>query len=163
LESIASHSLSPHFEILHKSLVFCSESADKEYEVSSFILHIKGKIKGKKRQCGLGGVSMKDKITVFLTFFLFLFFSASPLCADLGRYESDIIKVAFMNGCVKTLQWDMEKIRFLKENPGVLRKHVEHALKTYMAEVSSMNGEPYTMEVVAGSSGNQGKGKGWVW
>jgi hypothetical protein len=142
---------------------YFSQSADKTYEALDLVWRAEGgRIKGKEAS-GLGGVHMKDKFIVFLIFIVFLFFSVSPLCADLGHYESDIIKVAFMNGCVRTLQWDVEKIKYLKDHPEVLREQVEYEVKTYMAEVSKINGEPYVMEVVGNSQAKKQAGKGWVW
>lgn len=106
---------------------------------------------------------MKDKTIITLSLFLFFFFSASNLCADLGRYETDIIKTAFMNGCVRTLSWDLERIQYVKGHPEAMKEHVEYTVKVYMTEVSKMNGEPYVMEVVGGSTGTREKKSGWLW
>lgn len=86
----------------------------------------------------------------------------AALDADLGRYESGIIRTAFMNGCVRVLDWDLERIRYLKEHPDEVRKQVEAVADAYVQQVQRLNPAPYDLEPVP-SDRRKGRKGGWLW
>ncbi len=84
------------------------------------------------------------------------------LGADLGEYESGIIRTAFMNGCVRMLDWDLDRIRYLKEHPEEVRKQVEAEADAYVQQVQRLNPSPYSLEPVP-SDQRKGRRGGWLW
>ena len=105
---------------------------------------------------------MRCKLLTILVLSVGLFWSPTPLSADLGRYETGIIRAAFMNGCVRALAWDLETIRSLQRDPEALRRRVQAEVERYVTEVHRMNREPYVMEPIPGGPG-ESKERGWLW
>ena len=82
---------------------------------------------------------MAEKFIKFLGVIGLIFLYPSNLNADLNGYTFKIIQTAFMNGCVYTLNSDLETIKYLKENPYELKRYVEVQAKIYMTKVSRLN------------------------
>jgi len=82
---------------------------------------------------------MTKRLIKFLGLAGLLFLYPSSLNADLNTYTCKIIKTAFMNGCVRTLNSDLDTIRYLKENQYDMKRYVEAQAGIYMREVSFMN------------------------
>lgn len=67
----------------------------------------------------------------------FLFF-ASPLAANLDSFHHRIIRVAFINGYVRALQNDIDKIARMKDDKMALKKRVELEAEKYIEEVTEL-------------------------
>ena len=69
---------------------------------------------------------------------LFVLFP-SCLSAGLNSFQSEIIKIAFMNGFVRALYAEEQVLRTMKENRQLLEKVVHIEAEKYVEEVVAMN------------------------
>ena len=82
---------------------------------------------------------MKRKmITAGAALCLFVLFP-SYLSAGLNSFQSEIIKVPFMNGFVRALYAEEQVLRKIKGNQQIMEKVVNTEAEKYMEEVTAMN------------------------
>ena len=81
---------------------------------------------------------LKRMIIFSCIFSLFLIFP-SYFAAGLTKDEYEMMRVAFMNGYVRALRLDMDKIKALKKNKKDLRRFVLSQAERYMEEVANLN------------------------
>ena len=67
------------------------------------------------------------------------FLVPSYLSADLTKTDYEMIRVAFMNGYIRALRLDVERIQALKRSEEDLRKFVILQADRYMEEVVDLN------------------------
>ena len=70
---------------------------------------------------------------------LLIFLFPAPLAAELESFNFKVIRIAFMNGYVRALTSDLEKIKNLKENKKQMREFLDIEVSKYMKEVSDLN------------------------
>jgi len=88
---------------------------------------------------------MKKLIRIISIFSLVLFFP-SYLNAGLDVYTIKIIRTAFMNGCVRSLKYDIETIKALKQDKNEFKRHVMLEVDKYIREVAVLNNEIYAKQ-----------------
>ena len=71
--------------------------------------------------------------------FIFIFFFATPLSAGLNDFHYRIIKVAFINGYIRALESDLDKIKFVKDHLREMKEYVYLEADKYMKEVNRLN------------------------
>jgi hypothetical protein len=74
-----------------------------------------------------------------MTFMSLLFLSPALLSAGPDSTTYRIIRIAFMNGCVRTLKSDLDTIRLLKENEEEMQRYVMLQTDDYVREVTLLN------------------------
>ena len=82
---------------------------------------------------------LKVKIIINAFIFISAFLIPSFLASGLSRTEYDIIKNAFINGYVRALHLDMEKIESFKKDLDAMKKYVIYKADQYMDEVLNLN------------------------
>ena len=83
------------------------------------------------------------KVLGFSILFIFIFLFATPLNAGLDDFHYRILKAAFVNGYIRALKLDLEKIKFVKNNRKEMKKYVKLEADNYMKEVTKLNVEKY--------------------
>ena len=83
--------------------------------------------------------------------FSLIFLFPTPLVAELESFNFKVIRIAFMNGYVRALASDLEKIKKLKEDKGYLRGFINVEVSKYMKEVSDLNDLRPQTTIVKGS------------
>jgi len=83
------------------------------------------------------------KILGFSVLFIFIFLFATPLNAGLNDFHYRIIKAAFINGYIRALKSDIERIKLVKNDKKELKKYIKLEVDNYMAEVARLNAEKY--------------------
>ena len=84
---------------------------------------------------------MTKKLLGFSSIFIFILLFAAPSNAGLNDFDYRIIKIAFINGYVRALQSDLERIKFVKNNMRELKEYVNLEAENYMREVSRLNSD----------------------
>jgi hypothetical protein len=84
-------------------------------------------------------VGMKKRMRIFSGVFCLFFLLPSYLSADLTKTDYEMIRVAFMNGYIRALRLDVERIQALKRSEEDLRKFVILQADRYMEEVVNLN------------------------
>ena len=81
---------------------------------------------------------MLTRLIIIGTFSLLFLFPAT-LTAEIESFSHKIIKIAFMNGFVRAIATDLEKIKFLKENEDQIKEYINVQVEEYMTEVVMLN------------------------
>ena len=84
-------------------------------------------------------VGIKKRMRIFSGVFFLFFLLPSYLSADLTKTDYEMIRVAFMNGYIRALRLDVERIQALKRSEEDLRKFVILQADRYMEEVVDLN------------------------
>ena len=79
---------------------------------------------------------MKNRLIGFGIVFSFALLYPTTLPAGLEDFHSRIIRIAFANGYIRALKYDLETIKILKENPEDMEKHARTEIDNYIKEVS---------------------------
>jgi len=79
------------------------------------------------------------KILGFSILLTFISLFATPLNAGLNDFHFRIIQVAFINGYIRALQSDLEKLKFMKNNAREMKEYVYLEADKYMKEVTRLN------------------------
>lgn len=90
-------------------------------------------------------------ITTGAALCLFVLFP-SYLSAGLNSFQSEIIKIAFMNGFVRALYEEEHVLREIKGNKQIMEKVVNTEAEKYMEEVTAMNRRIENKHIQGGSS-----------
>jgi hypothetical protein len=76
---------------------------------------------------------------VFAVIFGWLLFLPSNMSGQLSKNDYEMIRMAFLNGYVRALNLDIEKIKYLKGKADDLKRFVLAEAEEYMKEVSRLN------------------------
>ena len=79
------------------------------------------------------------RMIIFSCIFSSFLVSPSYLAAGLKKDEYKMMRTAFMNGYVRALRLDIEKIKALKKNKEELKKFIKFEANRYMKEVLNLN------------------------
>ncbi len=79
------------------------------------------------------------RVIAIVTIFILFFMAATHIYPEVKQRDSDIIKVAFMNGYVEAIKLESNEIQRLKADEELLRKHVEEAADRYLSILKGMN------------------------
>ena len=80
------------------------------------------------------------RILIYSAIVLYMvFLCPASLNADLSAMHYSVIKTAFMNGYVQVIKYDLEKLKFLKENSVEMKNQLEEDVEQYMIKVVDLN------------------------
>ena len=82
---------------------------------------------------------LRKNILVFTVIFGSVLLFPSNMSGHLSKDDYEMIRMAFLNGYVRALNLDIEKIKSLKENADDLKRFVLSEAEKYMKEVSELN------------------------
>ena len=81
----------------------------------------------------------RKNILVFAVIFGSVLLSPSNINGYLSKIDYEMIRMAFLNGYVRALNLDIEKIKSLKGHTDHLKRFVLSEAEKYMKEVSDLN------------------------
>ena len=81
----------------------------------------------------------RRNILVLAVIFGSVLLFTSNMSGHLSKDDYEMIRMAFLNGYVRALNLDMEKIKSLKGNVNDLKRFVLSEAEKYMKEVSVLN------------------------
>ena len=105
-------------------------------------------------------IDLKKNLLRIVIIFCFALLYPSTLPAGLEDFHSRIIKIAFTNGYVRALKYDLDTITVLKESPEDMQKYAMTDVDRYVKEVYELNSKTPDEEG-SGGSGKVFRANGW--
>ena len=86
-------------------------------------------------------IDLGKKFLRFAIIFSLALLYPTTLPAGLEDFHSRIIRIAFANGYIRALKYDLDTIMVLKESPENMQKYAKAAVDIYIKEVTELNSQ----------------------